>query len=195
MAVADSKWIGAGAPDSVTGGILVAPIGTTLPTNGSTAPGAAFTKLGYVSEDGLEPQGERNVEAIKDWFGDDIAELQSGHSVQFGLTLYSAWDPDVLTEVFGPDNITVTDPTASAGTLITVKETGSVLPRRSWIFDMAHESKKYRIVLPNAKISEVKEGKFTSKELASFALTIKAFKDSSNVKAYRYLDDGVTTGP
>ncbi|MGW4124767.1 phage tail tube protein [Nocardia sp. NPDC004711] len=195
MAVADSKWIGAGAPNSVTGGILVAPIGTTLPVNGSTAPGAAFIKLGYVSEDGVDPQGDRKSESIKDWFGDTIAQLQSEHSVRFGLTLYSVWDPDVLGEVFGPDNITVTAPTASAGTLITVKETGSVLPRRSWIFDMAHEGKKLRIVLPNAKISEVKEGKMTSKDLAKFDITIEAFKDSSSVKAYRYLDDGVTTGP
>ncbi|WP_280438924.1 hypothetical protein [Nocardia cyriacigeorgica] len=191
MAMATTKTIGAGTPNMVTGGVLVAPLGSTLPTDASATYDPAFKPLGYVSEDGLEAQGERTVEAIKDWNADIIAQLQTEHSVRFGLTLYAAWDPDVLAEVFGPDNVTPTAPTPTTGTLITVEETGAVLPYRSWSFDMAYGGKKLRIVLPNAKISEVTESAFVANALAGFAVTVEAFKDDAGVKAYRYYDDGV----
>ncbi|MFE6863632.1 hypothetical protein [Nocardia sp. NPDC057668] len=192
MALPSSKYIGAGTPNiAVTGGVLVAPVTTTLPISASDTLNAAFKPLGYVSEDGIESKGERKVETVKDWNADIIAQLQTEHSVRFGMTLYAVWDKDVLGEIFGPDNLTITAATASSGTLIKVKETGSILKPRAWVFDMLHESKKLRIVLPNAKISAVTEKKFVSKELAGFNITIEAFKDDLGVKAYRYLDDGI----
>ncbi|MCM6777272.1 hypothetical protein NDR87_27675 [Nocardia sp. CDC159] len=192
MAKQFSKLIGAGTPVSVTGGVLVAPLGTPLPTTVSDAVNDKFKPLGYVSEDGIESKGERRVESVKDWNADIIAQLQTEHSVRFGLTLYAVWDQDVLAEVFGPENVTVPGkPTTTSGNLIRVTENGAVLPSRSWVFDMKNENRKLRIVLPNAKISQVTEKKFVSKELAGFNITIEAFKDDSGVKAYRYLDDGL----
>lgn len=191
MAVPSSKLIGAGTPISVTGGVLVAPLGTALPAGIADAPNAAFKPLGYVSEDGIESKGERKIEMIKDWNADIIANLQSEHSVRFGLTLYAVWDQDVLREVFG--NVAATAPNTTQGNVYTVKETGAVLQPRSWIFDMKNDSKKLRIVLPNAKISQVTERKFVAKELAGFTITVEAFKDQDGVKAYRYLDDGQVT--
>uniref|UniRef100_UPI003F497C65 phage tail tube protein n=1 Tax=Nocardia suismassiliense TaxID=2077092 RepID=UPI003F497C65 len=193
MALPTTLNIGAGTPNiKATGGILVAPIGTTLPTTAAANPNAAFKALGYVSEDGLESQGERTVESVKDWNADIIAQLQTEHSVRWGLTLYAYWDADVLTEVFGAgDNVVVTGPTPTAGTLIKVTETGAVLPKRAWILDMKHEAKKLRIVLPNAKISQVSENAYAAGNLLGFQITIEAFPDSTGAKAYRYLDDGV----
>ncbi|MGI5222491.1 hypothetical protein [Nocardia sp. CA-290969] len=191
MAMATTKTIGAGTPNMVTGGVLVAPLGSTLPTTAAAAYDAAFKALGYVSEDGLESQGERTVEAIKDWNADIIAQLQTEHSARFGLTLYAVWDPDVLKEVFGEDNVTTTAATPTTGTLITVEETGSILPYRSWSFDMAYGGKKLRLVLPNAKITEVTESAFVSNALAGFQVVVEAFKDDVGVKVYRYYDDGV----
>ncbi|MFG1790429.1 hypothetical protein [Nocardia sp. NPDC049149] len=193
MAAPSSKYIGAGTPVSVSGGVLVAPLNTALPVGTVAAPVPAFKPLGYVSEDGIESKGERKIEQIKDWNADIIANLQTEHSVRFGLTLYAVWDEDVLTQVFGDGNVTPTAASASSGKLYTIKETGSVLPRRAWIFDMLSENKKMRIVLPNASISQVQERKFVSKELAGFTITVEAFKDDSGVKAYRYLDDGIKT--
>lgn len=193
MALPSTDFIGAGTPNiAVTGGVLAGPLGSPVPTTAVAAINAAIKPLGYVSEDGLEVQGERTVNAIKDWAADVIAQLQTEHSVRFSLTLYAAWDPDVLTEVFGEDNVTVTaEATPSSGRLITVTETGSVLPNRVWIFDMKTGDKKLRIVLPNAKVTEVTENAYVAGELAGFQVTVEAFKDDSGVKAYRYYDDGV----
>lgn len=192
MALPTTDVIGAGTPNiAVTGGVLAGPLTASVPTTAAATIDAAIKALGYVSEDGLEPQGERTVNAIKDWNADIIAQLQTEHSVRFQLTLYGAWDEDVLSEVFGPDNLTVTPATSSTGKLITVKETGSVLPNRIWIFDMKTGDKKLRIVLPNARVSEVSEKAFVAGELAGFQVTVEAFKDNTGVKAYRYYDDGV----
>jgi hypothetical protein len=191
MALPSTDYIGAGTPNiAVTGGVLAGPLGSPVPTTAAATINAAIKPLGYVSEDGLEPQGERTVNAIKDWNADIIAQLQTEHSVRFSLTLYGAWD-EVLTEIFGADNISVTPATPSSGKLITVTETGSSLPNRIWIFDMKTGDKKLRIVLPNAKVSEVTERAFVAGELAGFQATVEAFKDDDGVKAYRYYDDGV----
>jgi outer membrane protein assembly factor BamB len=192
MALPTTDYIGAGTPNiAVTGGVLAGPLGTPVPTTAIAVINAAIKPLGYVSEDGLESQGERTVTAIKDWNADIIAQLQTEHSVRFGLTLYGAWDEDVLSEVFGADNLTVTPATVSSGKLITVTENGAVLPNRVWIFDMKTGGKKLRIVLPNAKVSEVTEKAFVAGELAGFQVTVEAFKDDAGTKAYRYYDDGV----
>jgi len=192
MALPSTDVIGAGTPNiAVTGGVLAGPLGTTVPTDAAASIDAAIRPLGYVSEDGLEPQGERTVNAIRDWNADIIAQLQTEHSVRFGLTLYGAWDEDVLTEMFGAENLDVTPATPSTGKLITVQETGSPLPNRVWIFDMKTGDKKLRIVLPNAKVSEVTERAFVAGELTGFQCVVEAFKDDAGVKAYRYYDDGV----
>lgn len=192
MALPSTDFIGAGTPNiAVTGGVLTGPLGTPVPTTAAAVIDPLIKPLGYVSEDGLEPQGERTVNAIRDWNADIIAQLQTEHSVRFALTLYGAWDEDVLAAVFGAENLTVTPATASSGKLITVQETGSVLPNSVWIFDMKTAEKKLRIVLPNAKLSETTERSFVAGELAGFQIVVEAFKDDTGVKAYRYYDDGV----
>lgn len=191
MGMPSVQTIGAGTPNAVTGGILVGPLGTVLPTTVIATPNAAFKAFGYISEDGVEPQGERSVNTVKDWNADDIADLQTGHSVQYGFTTYAYWDSDVIKEIYGTDFVTVTAATVSAGTLIAIEETGAVLPLRTWIFDVAQNSRKKRTGLPIAKISEVSEKPWVAGELLGFQCVVKAYKDASGVKAYHYLDDGV----
>lgn len=194
MALPSTTVIAAGTPNiSVTGGVLAGPVGSAVPTSASAVINSAIKPLGYVSEDGLEAQGERSVEEIKDWNADIIATLQTEHSVKFQCTLYGVFDPDVLGEVFGPDNITVTPATSSSGRLVTVNETGDTLPNRVWIFDMKSGDKKVRIVLPNARVSETSENKFEAGSLMGFQITVSAYKDDAGVKAYRYYDDGMPT--
>ena len=47
-----------------TGGILVAPKGTALPTDTDTALNAAFKALGYVGEGGIEAAGATACRSI-----------------------------------------------------------------------------------------------------------------------------------
>ncbi|MDH6279341.1 hypothetical protein [Prescottella agglutinans] len=190
MAVNSVHTISAGKPKA-TGGILHAPVGTALPTDITTAPNASFIKLGKVGEDGVQPGGERSMEEKKDWAGDVIANLQSGHSVSFSFTLLSVFDPAVLKVAFGDSNVTVTAATATSGTKITVAETGSELPYGAWIFEMiGTASKTQRIVVPNAQVGTVEESPYVSGDLQGFSVTLNCYPDESGVKVYRYYDDG-----
>jgi hypothetical protein len=174
--------IGIGAP-LATGGIMVAAEGTTLPTGVSSAT-TDFTKLGYVADDGLRPSGERTSTDIYDWAGDLIYSPQENHSTQFQFKLLAAFDGDVLSEVFGEDNVT------TVGSLTTVEETGEPLGIHPWLFDMRDKSKRVRIVVPAGQITAVSEDPFVRNALQAFDVTLTCYKDDNGRKAYRYYDDG-----
>ncbi len=196
MALPSTSKIGAGTPNiTVTGGIMVAPLGTALPTDAEAAPDPAFVPLGYVSEDGVAPQGERSVNAVKDWNADIIAQLQTEHSARFQFTLYSVFDADVLKFVFGAENVTVTAATATAGTRVHVKETGSVLPHVAFLIDVKHGGKKLRACIADGQLTEQTENPWVVGELLGHQVTLDAFRPADGVKVHRYYDDGVFAAP
>ena len=45
-----------------SGSVYVAPVGTTLPTSATASLNAAFTELGYVTEDGVSLNVEPQIE-------------------------------------------------------------------------------------------------------------------------------------
>lgn len=181
--------ITAGRP-MASGGILAAPLGSTLPTDASTALDAAYVALGLVGEEGLAPSGERSSENTKDWAGDIVAALQSEHTSSFEITLLEVFNEEALKAVFGDGNVTVTAATPSSGKLFSIKETGEPLGHKSFAFDMKYLDKRMRIVLPDAQITAVEEAPFVNAALNSFKITIMAYKDTNNTKVYRYYDDG-----
>ena len=67
--MSNSANVNAGKP-AATGAIFVAPLGTTLPTDATTAKNGAFVELGYVSEDGVTNSNSTNSADIKAWGGD-----------------------------------------------------------------------------------------------------------------------------
>ncbi|AHH22106.1 IPT/TIG domain-containing protein [Nocardia nova SH22a] len=183
MAGASVAKIGVGAPNRVTGGIMVFAPGDTLPV-GVSGDASAGTKLGYVADDGLRPSGERSSTDIFDWAGDLIYSPQDQHSAQFQFKLYGAFDADVLTEVFGEENVT------TVGSLITVTETGSPLGVHPWLFDMRDGGKKARFVVPEGQITAATEDPLIRNGLQAFDCTLTCYKDEAGVKVYRYYDDG-----
>ncbi|MBP2211084.1 hypothetical protein JOJ87_001428 [Rhodococcus ruber] len=163
-----------------------------LPTDSSTALAAGFVPLGYVGEDGLQPGGERTLEEKRDWAGDVIANLQSGHSASFSFTLLGAFDPDVLKAVFGASNVTVTAATASTGRKISIVENGAELPYGIWAFEMVTGATTQRIIVPNGQIGTVEELPFVAGDLQGFNVTVNCYADASGAKVLRFYDDGVT---
>ena len=70
---------------NISGAIYTAAIGTSLPTDATTAlDPSKFVCLGYVSEDGLSNNNELTVEAIKAWGGNivyrSLTEMNDGHT-------------------------------------------------------------------------------------------------------------------
>ncbi|MHA7145441.1 phage tail tube protein [Arthrobacter sp. TmT3-37] len=186
----DVRNLTAGGP-AATGGILRAPLRSVLPVDASTAFAAAWKRLGLVGEDGLAPSGERNLESIRDWSGDTVADLQTDHSSSFTFPLLEVFNEDVLKTVFGDGNVTVTAQTETRGKLYTIIEDGAQLPFAAYGFDMRYIGKKMRILVPNGKITTVEETPFVVGGLNMFTCTVSAYKDESGKKVYRYYEDEI----
>ena len=106
----------------VGGAIYVAPLGSTLPTDSSTALDAAFKCLGYVSEDGVTNNNSPESDNVKAWGGDTVLVLQTDRPDSFSLTLLETMNEDVLKAIYGSTNVTV-----DAQDNITVKATADAI--------------------------------------------------------------------
>ena len=180
------------SPATGTGGVLRAPLATTLPTDSSTAIGVAFVAQGYIGEDGVTMTTNRSVEKIRAWGGDAVRTVQSEHDVSFGFTFLET-TTNTLKAVFGDSNVTAVAATPSAGNTLAVTVKSDVLPAQVWAFEMKDGDKKVRIVLPNAQITEVGDTEFVHTNATGYEVTIEALPDENGVKAFIYSDDGQKT--
>ncbi|HVQ84619.1 MAG TPA: hypothetical protein VMS84_07570 [Mycobacterium sp.] len=174
----------------VTGGVLTAPLGTTLPTDATSALDPAFITLGRVSVEGVDRTEERPNTEVNDWGGDLIAILQDKYGLTIKFKLMQMMNADVQRAAHGAANVTVTPPTSTSGTLISAKLNRELLPYQSWVIDAYYLQMNMRLVIPTGRITLVGPLKWVHKELAMFDLTLRPFPDGYNNHAYEYWDDG-----
>ena len=180
------------SPATGTGGILAAPLGSTLPTDATTAADVAFVKGGYVGEDGLTMTVARTTEKIRAWGGDTVRVVQTEHDCTFSWT-YLETNAESAKAVYGDDNVTTTAATSSAGNLLDIKVNSDTLPHKAWSFEMKDGDRRGRVVVPDGQITEVGETTFVHSNATGHQVTLEAFPDENGNKAYIYWDDGQTT--
>lgn len=184
--MADSTLVVAGKP-KVGGGVLSAPLGTTLPTDATTALNAAFKSLGYVSDDGLANELTTDTEEIKAWGGDTVLTAQTGTSDTFKYKLIESLNIEVLKEVYGVSNVTGT---LATGLKISVNSKEKI--EHVIVIETIVRDKFKRIVLPIAKIKEMAEITYVDGEPVGYEVTVQALPDSSGNTHYEYI--GGTAG-
>jgi hypothetical protein len=176
-----------------TGGVLAAPLATALPTTASAALNAAFKSAGYIGEDGVTETADRSVTKIKAWGGDIVKVVQTEHSLAYKFVFIETLNAEVLKLVHGDARVTVTPATASTGTLTKVEVTGEESAHREWVLEVKDGVAKIRIVIPDGQIIETGDTVYSDEEVIGYEVTVECFNDSNGVKAYKYMDDGVTT--
>ena len=172
----------AGKP-AVAGGVWRAPLGSTLPTDASTSLDAAFKCLGYVSEDGVKNNNSPESDTIKAWGGDSVLTVQTSKEDTWGLTMIEAINLELLKAIYGSTNVS-----GALATGVTVKANADEQADAIWVFEMILRGGVLkRVVLPDAKISEIGEITYKDDEAVGYELTLTAMPDSSGNTHYEYI--------
>lgn len=189
-----SDTVYVGAPDRITGAIMSAPRGSTLPTDSTAVPDAAFVDSGYITEDGATLSESPSWTDITDWGGDKVRSILSTTAVTLKASFLEVNDRSAKA-AFGDDNVTVTPATALKGAEIAIKLNTNPPPRKAWIVNMLDEERHARIVLPDAQVTERGDQAFTRQGALVIPVTISAYPDDDGNVAYEYFNDGVVSGP
>jgi len=173
------------ATPGVSGAIYRAPLGTSLPSDATTALGADYVELGYVSEDGLVNTNSPESENIKDWGGTDVLNVMTEKTDEFQLTLIEVLNTDVLEAVYGSSNVTGT-----LATGIEVKANSTEPEEAVWVVDMVmRDGVLKRVAIPDAKISEIGDITYKKDEAVGYEITLTCLADTYGNTHYEFIEE------
>ena len=173
----------AGKPKT-TGAVFRAPIGTTIPTNATSALDAAFVCLGFCSDNGVTNSGEMESENIKAWGGQNVLTTSSSTDDTFKFKLIEALNKDVLKFIYGDSNVSGE---LSDGNGIAVGVQGYSQDDNIIVIDMIMRNNAVRrVVIPSATISEVGEIVYNDSEAVGYDITLACAADSNGKTHYEY---------
>ena len=174
MAV-NSANVAVGKPKlSVSGGVLVAPMGTTRPATYAGSYDPAYVSVGYVGEDGVTETSERSTEEIRAWGGDKVRTVQTEFGTNLEFTLIESRNAEALKLVFGADNVT------EAAGEITVTRNSKVLPHVQFIIDMLDGENSRHLDVGRGQVVEVGEITYVDGEAIAYTLTVSCDPDENN---------------
>lgn len=181
--MADNNTANVSVTKGVVGGYcFLAPIGTTLPTDATTALDTAFVNTGYLSDDGVTHSKSASTTNFFDLNGMTIETAQS--EVERTLQLkYVELNTVVLGEVYGAGNVT------STNSLITYFDTNAEMAHKVMVLELVmRNGRRYRRVFPDVKVTEWGDQVNVASELAGFELTYTKYPDTNGKFEYGYLE-------
>lgn len=156
----------------LTGQIYVAPVGSTLPIDASTAPDRAFTDLGYTTTDGVRFSYAPETQDIDVWQADDPVRVIAQRRPASFETAFAQLDEHTLPVALGGGvvrgsggNFTYTPPAAQDG-----------LDERSIVVDIEDGDKKVRFVVARAVVTEAVEISFNKEGLSSLPVNFRVLR-------------------
>lgn len=178
---------------NVMGGIWRAPLGTTVPTDSSTALDAAFVQLGYADDDGVTRKEDRPNTKQYAWGGQLVASLQEHYACTFTFKLLQVISPDVLMAAHSDDNVTVTAATSTTGTVTKTLLNPKINLNSIWVIEGFYQQATMRLIIPIARITQIGDYKITHKALSVYDLTLEAFPDANGDFVHQIWNDGIVT--
>lgn len=180
--MADVTQVTAGKP-KVGGHIFRAPVGTTLPTDATTALDNAFIDMGYASEDGLTNSNSPESTVIKAWGGTPVLTIQESKEDTFQLVFISAENVEVQKMVYGNTNVTGTNFSTGVSVTANAKE----LEEAAYVIEtIARGNIAHRIVIPSAKPTEIGEIVYSDTDALGYDVTLGCTADEAGNTHYEY---------
>lgn len=179
----------AAASPVATGGMLVAPLGTPLPTSATAVLDVAFVPLGYISSDGVQNTGDpASSEDVFAWGGDLVATLETTGSIKrYTNKLIELYNPDVAEFLYGADNVTVVPAAGVDGTTIAIADKGEEIDQCVVVYDIKYKGKRKRIVVPLGQPQVTSEDPLVHTALEGTEVQVTCFKDDSGNRQYIYM--------
>lgn len=167
-----------------TGGVWMAPAGTTLPTDATTTLGNDFKCLGYISEDGVTESCDMSVNTINAWGGDPVLTAQENKTYTYSFTPIETINVEVLKAMYGSDNVSVD----STSGLITVKGNSKEVEAFVYVIELALRDGAYeRIVLPNGKLTSLGDQTYNDSDPIGAETEITALPGSDGDAFKKYI--------
>lgn len=187
MATMNAAEVGIGAA-AVTGAIWVAPQGTALPTDASTALASAYNLLGFTSDAGVTISESRTNQAIRAWEGRTEvynAVTEYTESVSFTPIQLNA---DVAKLTWGNDNVVVTT------NKLTVKHTAEALSPVVIVIETVPRDNIVKRYCGTFQLTERGDATLDGTQVEGRELTFNAIADSNGVTMYEYTAVTVSGG-
>lgn len=166
----------------ISGGIYVAPIGTTLPTSADGTLATAFVCLGYIGDEGVTNNNTMTSTTVKAWGGDTVLTTQSDIEDTFEFSLLEGLNVNVLKTVFGDDNVS-----GSLAEGLKVVCNAQELEDKEWVVDMVMRGNTLkRIVIPCGRVTNKEAVNYTDNDVAGFGITVTAFPDATEDHCTHY---------
>lgn len=176
---------------NIAGAVFVAPKGTALPTDATTALSNAYVCLGFVSDAGLSNGNEISTNVIKAWGGITVYSSLTDFTDTFTLALIETENVDVLKTVYGNSNVTV-DGSGNVDTKVKAESPQELV----WVFDLAlRGDRAKRIVIKNGAITAKEAITYNDSDPVAFGVTITAYPDSDGMTHEEYLEGAETPAP
>lgn len=174
--------VSVGKPNS-GGAVFRAPALTTLPTDATTALGAAFACAGHISDEGWRSSLSRETADIKAWGGETVLTTQTSKTETVQMTFIEILNLEVLKTLHGDENVTGT---VAEG--LTVVENADELPEKVWVIEtILTGGVLSRKVIPRGKVTEVGDVVYKDDEPIGVEATITALPDASGNTSYEYI--------
>ncbi len=187
--MADSANVFIAAPPQAAGTFYHADLGTTAPTDASTAPDNAFADLGYVGEEGYTNARTRDTTDLKAFGGDTVGTTQNSYDETVAVTLIEDSNPEVAKVINGAANVD----TATAG-VTAILHNKLRLPRECFLVDtIADGNRLKRLFIPEGQVVTVDDVVIVHTDMVKYRATIKCYPDASGNNVYEWNEDADET--
>lgn len=167
----------------VSGGIYRAPIGTTLPSDATTALGNDFISLGYIATGGVTHSFEVDSGEYRAWGGDLVLAYLNSKTHRFAFGMIEVLNPEVHKTIHGASNVTGT-----LSTGISITADGKDMTEYVYVIElMLRDGAMSRIVIPDGKITELGDVVYQDSDAINFPVTVTAQADNSGNTYYEYI--------